>query len=1115
MMYQPQVNYWQSKRFIGGSPVLSSFEESLLGNNWRKLRIVRVGSNWTSYRYTDAKAWVAVQSNQAIGSGDITLIYLMNNTSVACTINTHFDNFTINSGTVVWPLNIHAPNFQLDDVAGTPVEVAAPSGSWDSDAAATLNIGNTGDEDDGFDGALGELRISRVIRPEAWRSATYKTLIDQLNIYGYHDQRIKMVVDSSLIDSELTNFPLPILLNNTNAPELFAALVYEGKRTDGIFGDSFVGDDGDPYDPDMWEDSDSSTVPPPTILDDKLHIDIAGASQQYTRSMFKVSGDFEVSVSVAEATLTAASNSFRLMCVNKKTGSTQGAYVMFYYNGADDKYGCVFNTGSWGAPTYVSRSSDWGRIKIVRSGSTMQAWYKNGSADYVMLDSEVVGTDDMYIYINGLSGGGVTEGYFGEFWIENYDEIIWPNGTHPNRKKIRVAGLDGVSLNTELEWGDIENALLVLHTKVPVISALRDTDLFVYFDVDAEDTPEVGDTGSDVGKNVWDSDFAAVYHMAQSATEISDADGILDSTGNENHGTAEGSPLPNPLDGLYGKFMSFNYENLNRVNCGSGSVLDDITLLTLEVFTYIYGAGGNDTGRFIAKTADAAPGNDWGMIGDFGAGKSYLLFHSDWISNYGYWHSPVDSIGFTEWLSLAVTYDAGLTTNDPLMYVNGESQLVTQTAAPAGAKETDAANPLYIGGRGSDRNTYGNMNEVRISKVIRSAAWLKATSSAFLNDLLDINYDLSDIPWLGNWAYRKKIKIDSSLIGSDMSNYPLMIRIDGAAGTGDDDLTVIFDEIGLNYKKLAVTLADGRTQLVAEQSRWDDSAEIGILWTVIPEVLADEDTYLWIYYDNAQADNVSYIGVPGDDICKTMWVSTPYIWAVHLTGTMATGDEIRNSVNGDGHSNYGGLTEIVDAHKEAPTGYGIEWAGSGKDRAYVGPGSATATALAALSAACTIETFIYPHTTGEGTWGRVFETDTDLGLYHQGTQLTFKMYPLGDLSNGNITTSGGTGVILNEWNHAFMSWKKTDGIFRPVINGEIVSSGSGPDTGNMAIADIRTDIGNAYRSGAWDRTFDGVIAEVRVSDEGLSEDWAIANNHAYRDELLEYSEAEEYTLRFD
>jgi hypothetical protein len=68
-------------------------------------------------------------------------------------------------------------------VAGTPVEVDAPSGVWESDAAATLNIGNTGDEDRGFDGLLGELRISRVIRSEAWRTATYKTLNDQLNVY--------------------------------------------------------------------------------------------------------------------------------------------------------------------------------------------------------------------------------------------------------------------------------------------------------------------------------------------------------------------------------------------------------------------------------------------------------------------------------------------------------------------------------------------------------------------------------------------------------------------------------------------------------------------------------------------------------------------------------------------------------------------------------------------------------------------------------------------------------------------------------------------------------------------------------------------------------------------
>jgi hypothetical protein len=73
-----------------------------------------------------------------------------------------------------------------------------PHGTWESDAPNTLNIGNTGDEDRGFDGLLGELRISKVIRSEAWRTATYKTLNDQLTLYDTGFFALFTVIDEEL-----------------------------------------------------------------------------------------------------------------------------------------------------------------------------------------------------------------------------------------------------------------------------------------------------------------------------------------------------------------------------------------------------------------------------------------------------------------------------------------------------------------------------------------------------------------------------------------------------------------------------------------------------------------------------------------------------------------------------------------------------------------------------------------------------------------------------------------------------------------------------------------------------------------------------------------------------
>ena len=98
VLYEPHSNRWNSKRFIGGVAESQFFTEAIGPSNPRKLRIVRSGSNWTSYRYTSTGSWVALHSNQAIGSGDITFISIYNNSFDAPgTLDAFFDNWTINS----------------------------------------------------------------------------------------------------------------------------------------------------------------------------------------------------------------------------------------------------------------------------------------------------------------------------------------------------------------------------------------------------------------------------------------------------------------------------------------------------------------------------------------------------------------------------------------------------------------------------------------------------------------------------------------------------------------------------------------------------------------------------------------------------------------------------------------------------------------------------------------------------------------------------------------------------------------------------------------------------------------------------------------------------------
>ncbi|CAN5285067.1 hypothetical protein BH11PLA2_BH11PLA2_10290 [soil metagenome] len=73
----------------------------------------------------------------------------------------------------------------------------------------------------------------------------------------------------------------------------------------------------------------------------------------------------------------------------------------------------------------------------------------------------------------------------------------------------------------------------------------------------------------------------------------------------------------------------------------------------------------------------------------------------------------------SEWVHVAHTYDKG----DSRLYVNGELDVVSKTASAPLAIKSPAR--LWIGGWYNNYNFVGDIDEVRVSKVARSADWLR------------------------------------------------------------------------------------------------------------------------------------------------------------------------------------------------------------------------------------------------------------------------------------------------------------------------------------------------------------------------------------------------------
>lgn len=67
-----------------------------------------------------------------------------------------------------------------------------------------------------------------------------------------------------------------------------------------------------------------------------------------------------------------------------------------------------------------------------------------------------------------------------------------------------------------------------------------------------------------------------------------------------------------------------------------------------------------------------------------------------WSTGTGTWTCPGPSAD--TWAHILITYDSGATTNDPVMYLNGVSQTVTETSSPSGTR-TDDAQIFALGNR--------------------------------------------------------------------------------------------------------------------------------------------------------------------------------------------------------------------------------------------------------------------------------------------------------------------------------------------------------------------------------------------------------------------------------
>ncbi|KKM19018.1 hypothetical protein LCGC14_1659880 [marine sediment metagenome] len=197
-------------------------------------------------------------------------------------------------------------------------------------------------------------------------------------------------------------------------------------------------------------------------------------------------------------------------------------------------------------------------------------------------------------------------------------------------------------------------------------------------------------------------------------------DVVIDETGNNNGtlsdvgGTA--TTAAHSVDGVVDRALSFDGVD-DVIACGSDSSIDNIwdSGGTAVVWMKADSDGEGNLGQMLDKV-------NWLLRMD--SADTAALFECSWAGDDGQWSFTINGSVFE---MIAVTYDSGLTTNDPIIYVNGESVTISEDSTPTGANRTsDAAENLSIGNNAGTTATFdGRLDNIMLFDSILSASEIR------------------------------------------------------------------------------------------------------------------------------------------------------------------------------------------------------------------------------------------------------------------------------------------------------------------------------------------------------------------------------------------------------
>jgi hypothetical protein len=311
--------------------------------------------------------------------------------------------------------------------------------------------------------------------------------------------------------------------------------------------------------------------------------------------------------------------------------------------------------------------------------------------------------------------------------------------------------------------------------------------------------------------------------------------------------------------------------------------------------------------------------------------------------------------------------------------------------------------------------------------------------------------------WDSSWLYRQKLTFNNSGQSETLVDFPVLINL--------STLNFNYSRARMDGLDLRFMDSDDVTELRYHIEDWNTSGA-SYIWVNVTSIDGSSDTdFIWMYYGNLAATNVQDEGGTYDDNFSA-------VWHLNETGTGIRHDTTQYSKDGipggyDGDEAVFGKIDGADEFDGANDGLDIPNSGSMNEQEV------------------TLEAWVYPHDTVSERWIiskflDMSDKDYSLGLINNQVHI---WYEVSDSAYhgyyGNVTN--------NAWQHISVVYTSWDS-YEVYLNGNFIGS----DSGNIR-ASSNQNVSIGY-SGPfyYDKYFDGIIDEVRISSVARSADWISA-----------------------